>query len=35
VFGAAFAPILVGGATLLVFWLMLWWMYRQRVFVRI
>lgn len=34
-FGAAFAPVLLGAGTLLVFWLILWWMYRQRVFVRI
>lgn len=35
IFGPAFSPIVLGTATLLVFWLMLWWMYRQRVFVRI
>ena len=35
VFGAAAAPVLLGAATLAVFWLILWWMYRNRVFVRI
>jgi predicted acyltransferase len=34
-FGPAFTPILLGGATLLIFWLILYWMYRNRVFVRI
>jgi predicted acyltransferase len=34
-FGPAFTPITLGAATLVVFWLILWWMYRQRVFVRI
>jgi predicted acyltransferase len=35
IFGAVFAPVLIGGATLVVFWLILYWMYRNRVFVRI
>jgi heparan-alpha-glucosaminide N-acetyltransferase len=35
IFGAVFAPVLLGAATLLVFWLMLFWMYRNRVFLRI
>jgi predicted acyltransferase len=38
VFGAvhpAFLPIALGATTLVIFWLILWWMYRQRVFVRI
>jgi predicted acyltransferase len=35
VFGAVFAPVLLGAATLAVFWLVLFWMYRKRVFVRI
>jgi heparan-alpha-glucosaminide N-acetyltransferase len=35
VFGAAFAPILLGAGALMVFWLMLFWMYRNRVFVKI
>lgn len=34
-FGTAFTPLLLGGATLGVFWLMLYWMYRNRVFIRI
>ena len=33
--GAAFAPIVLGACTLAIFWLILYWMYRQRVFVRI
>jgi heparan-alpha-glucosaminide N-acetyltransferase len=35
VFGAIYAPILLGTVTLLLFWLILLWMYRNRVFVRI
>jgi heparan-alpha-glucosaminide N-acetyltransferase len=35
VFGQAFAPALIGGGTLLLFWSILYWMYRNRVFVRI
>jgi heparan-alpha-glucosaminide N-acetyltransferase len=31
----AFLPIALGASTLLIFWLILFWMYRQRVFVRI
>jgi heparan-alpha-glucosaminide N-acetyltransferase len=34
-FGAALAPVLLGGCALAIFWLILLWMYRQRVFVRI
>jgi len=34
-FGPAFTPILLGGATLGVLWLMLYWMYRHRVYIRI
>lgn len=34
-FGGFFAPIVLGAGTLLVFWLMLWWMYRHRIFIRI
>jgi predicted acyltransferase len=34
-FGLAFAPVLLGAAALLIFWLILLWMYRNRVFVRI
>jgi predicted acyltransferase len=35
VFGQVFAPVLLGAVTLAVFWLILFWMYRNRVFVRI
>jgi predicted acyltransferase len=35
VFGAAYEPILVGGVSLLIFWLMLYWMYRRKIFIRI
>jgi predicted acyltransferase len=31
----AFEPILSGAAVLAVLWMILWWMYRQRIFVRI
>jgi predicted acyltransferase len=34
-FGATYEPILIGGASLLIFWLMLLWMYRRRIFIRI
>jgi heparan-alpha-glucosaminide N-acetyltransferase len=33
--GVAFAPVLIGAATLAVLWLILFWMYRNRMFVRI
>jgi heparan-alpha-glucosaminide N-acetyltransferase len=35
IFGSPFATILLGATTLLIFWLILFWMYRNRVFVRI
>ena len=35
VLGEAYAPFLLGVATLLVFWLVLLWMYRRRLFLRI
>ena len=35
VFGAPFEPVLRGAAVLAVFWLILWWMYRRRIFLRI
>ncbi len=34
-FGPAFAPVLLGAATLAVFWTILFWMFRNRVFVRL
>ena len=35
VFGAPFEPVLRGFAVLLVFWLILLWMYRRKIFLRI
>jgi len=35
ILGSTFAPVLLGACTLLVFWLILFWMYRNRVFLRI
>ena len=35
VFGKAYEPLLLGGTTLFVLWLMLWWMYRRKIFLRI
>lgn len=35
VFGAAYEPLLHGAAVLLIFWLMLYWMYRRKLFLRI
>jgi heparan-alpha-glucosaminide N-acetyltransferase len=34
-FGPAFAPLLLGACTLALFWAILYWMYRNRLFVRI
>jgi predicted acyltransferase len=33
--GAAYAPLLQGAAVLLIYWLILLWMYRRRIFLRI
>lgn len=33
--GEAYAPLIGGAAVLAVYWLILWWMYRRRIFVRI
>jgi heparan-alpha-glucosaminide N-acetyltransferase len=33
--GAVYEPILVGAATLAIFWLILLWMYRRKLFIRI
>jgi heparan-alpha-glucosaminide N-acetyltransferase len=33
--GAPYEPFLLGGAVLLVYWLILYWMYRRKVFLRI
>lgn len=35
VFGAAFAPILFGAAALAIFWAIMFWMYRRKIFIRI
>lgn len=35
VFGAAYEPLVMGGIVLTIYWLVLWWMYRNRIFVRI
>ena len=35
IFGAVFAPVLLGAAALAVFWGILYWMYRNRVLLRI
>jgi predicted acyltransferase len=34
-FGAEYAPILLGAAALLIFWGILLWMYRRKIFIRI
>jgi predicted acyltransferase len=34
-FGPAFAPVVLGASTLGILWLMLYWMYRRRIFLRI
>ena len=34
-FGAAYAPFVHGLAVVLVLWLVLFWMYRRRIFLRI
>jgi len=35
IFGVPFEPVLRGAAVLAVFWLILWWMYRRKIFLRI
>ena len=35
VFGAAYAPILLGATALVLFWAVLLWMYRRKIFIRI
>lgn len=34
-FGESIAPAIQGAAILITLWLILWWMYRQRIFVKI
>jgi predicted acyltransferase len=33
--GPAYKPLLLGLAVLLVEWLLLWWMFRRKIFLRI
>lgn len=35
IFGEAYEQLLIGSLTLAVFWLLLWWMYRRKLFIRI
>jgi predicted acyltransferase len=35
IFGTAYQPLLLGSAVLLTFWLMLFWMYRRKLFLKI
>lgn len=35
IFGETWIPFMERGSTLLVFWLILWWMYRRKLFLRI
>jgi predicted acyltransferase len=35
VFGTAVEPVVLGSLTLLTYWLVLYWMYRKRIFLRI
>jgi hypothetical protein len=35
VFGAALEPLVLGALTLGVYWLMLFWMYRKKIYIRI
>ena len=35
ILGPAYEPLLVGAATLLVYWLILWWLYRKQIFIRV
>jgi heparan-alpha-glucosaminide N-acetyltransferase len=34
-FGEAYEPLVAGAAVLAAYWLILWWMYRRRIFLRI
>ena len=33
--GTAYEPLLLGAAALLIMWLLLWWLYRKRIFLKI
>jgi predicted acyltransferase len=35
IWGPAYEPLVVGAATLLVYWLILWWLYRKQIFIRV
>jgi predicted acyltransferase len=35
VFGAAYEPFVMGALILAAYWVMLWWMYRRRIFLRV
>jgi predicted acyltransferase len=35
IFGPAYQSLVSGGLLLLIYWLMLFWMYRRKIFVRI
>jgi hypothetical protein len=35
ILGNAYSPLLLGASGLLVFWLILFWMYKGRIFLRI
>jgi len=35
VVGAPYEPVFLGAATLLALWLMLWWMYRRKIFLKV
>jgi heparan-alpha-glucosaminide N-acetyltransferase len=35
VFGSTYQPVLLGAAVMLLEWLILWWMYRRKIFLRI
>ncbi|MGE0129664.1 MAG: acyltransferase family protein [Blastocatellales bacterium] len=35
VFGEAYEPLLIGGCVLIVYWAILFWMYRRKIFLRI
>jgi predicted acyltransferase len=35
IFGAGLEPLVMGAAVLFTYWLMLWWMYRRKLFLKI
>ena len=35
IFGTALEPLVLGSLTLAVYWLVLYWMYRKKIFIRI